>query len=31
MDDLTFDLDAAGLRADGPELVAAVEAVEPGD
>jgi hypothetical protein len=25
MDDLEFDLDAAGLRADGPELVAAVE------
>jgi hypothetical protein len=25
MDDATFDLDAAGLRADGPELVAAVE------
>ena len=25
MDEPTFDLDAAGLRADGPELVAAVE------
>lgn len=24
-DDLTFDLDAAGLRADGPDLVVAVE------
>jgi hypothetical protein len=24
-DDLSFDLDAAGLRADGPELIAAVE------
>jgi hypothetical protein len=25
MDGMTFDLDAAGLRADGPELIAAVE------
>ena len=25
MDEPTFDLDAAGLRADGPELIAAVE------
>jgi hypothetical protein len=26
-DDSTFDLDAAGLRADGPDLLAAVEAL----